>query len=166
MADKRIGDATDIAALVDTDRLPVSRVSGSTAYYATVAEIRTAAITPHDVASTTILAAHVELATSAETITGTDATRAVTPAGLAALTANSFAVVYNVTGQTGANWTVKIQAAIDAAVAAGGGAVYIPPSSTAYELVAAGDNANRAGYKYCLSITGDNVSLVIPRGQR
>lgn len=41
-----------------------------------------------DVAQATdILAGKVELATSAETITGTDATRAVTPAGLALLTA-------------------------------------------------------------------------------
>lgn len=80
MGTKRIDELTAATALTADDLL-VTMDAATTTKKITAANARTY-FTP-DAASDTA-AGVVELATSAETITGTDAARAVTPAGLAA----------------------------------------------------------------------------------
>lgn len=74
--------------------------------------------------------------------------------------------VYNVLeygAVAGQDSRAGIQAAIDAAYAAGGGVVYVPPSAGAYLLSYAGTNPYIANHRYALEIK-TNVHLMIPSG--
>lgn len=74
--------------------------------------------------------------------------------------------VYNVVeygAVAGQDSRAGIQAAIDAAYAAGGGEVFVPASGSAYLLTDAGDNPYWSNHHYSLEIKS-NVKLVIERG--
>lgn len=83
-SDKRISELTLVAANASGDMFPM--VQGSTTFKTTLAKISTF-LQGYLTASTTAKGV-VELATSAETQTGSDTTRAVTPAGLASVVAS------------------------------------------------------------------------------
>ena len=79
MANKKISEATPKATLDNTDMIPLAASGSATAYH-----IKGEKIFDSIPAATTSAKGSVELATNAETQTGTDTERAVTPAGLAA----------------------------------------------------------------------------------
>lgn len=156
MADTKISAAT-LTTPQTTDMIPMERSGSAVARYSTVAAIVQAQ------AASTAARGSVELATVAETQAGTSATLAVTPAGLLAVSQ----AVYNVTSYGaagGSDSTSGIQAAMDAAGAAGGGVVYVPPSADAYLLTVAGTHTGLADHKYCLKFNYDNITLYIDTG--
>lgn len=156
MADTKISAAT-LTTPQATDLIPLARSGSSVARHATVA-----AIVQAQAASTTAVGS-VELATAAETQTGTSSTLAVTPAGLAAASYPVYnATSYGAVG--GSDSTAAIQAAMDAAGAAGGGIVVVEPSASAYLLTVAGANPYDASNKYCLIFNYSNVWLDIQPG--
>lgn len=83
-SDKRISELTLVAANASGDMFPM--VQGSTTFKTTLAKISTF-LQGYLTASTSAKGV-VELATNAETQTGSDTTRAVTPAGLASVVAS------------------------------------------------------------------------------
>jgi hypothetical protein len=105
MADKKITELADAATIAGTEELPV--VQSSTTKRATVAEL-----TPGLAAASTSASGIVELATSAETVAGTDTTRAVTASGAAGLAnANNTGIWHtgNYFGPTGSSTTMDCQ---------------------------------------------------------
>ena len=156
MADTKISAAT-LTTPQTTDLIPLARGGSSVARHATVA-----ALVQAQAASTTAVGS-VELATAAETRTGTSSSLAVTPAGLAAVNERVYSAVgYGAT--PGSDSTAAIQAAMDAAGAAGGGIVVVEPSASAYLLTTAGTHTGIANHKYCLKFNYDNICLEIQPG--
>jgi hypothetical protein len=64
-------------------------------------------------------------------------------------------------GDPAAN-TQAIQAALDAAAAAGGGIVALTQPGT-YDIAAQGPNAYQPGHRYCLELRGDGITLSVGR---
>jgi polygalacturonase len=132
-------------------------------------------------ASTTV-AGLVELATNAETTTGTDSTRAVTPAGLKAVTdalpssgdLSAFAIFrpedYGAVGDNTTNDGPAIQAAVNAAAAAGGGKVWLSEATyyttqriqvTASNVTIEGCGRGLSKIRHNIAVTGDAKYAVL-----
>ena len=78
MANKKISQAASKASLESTDMIPVAQAGSTTAYHISGENLFGSMPNATDASK-----GAVELATQAETAAGTDAERAVTPAGLA-----------------------------------------------------------------------------------